>query len=267
MMQSLSRDYEEEAILFSKVWKIVRNTIFNNETNFSGNLNEYESRHNIPLTSNLISMILFGKEINSDTAETDQCKMLALLCRFNVKKKQNVQNNSRRKNLERQQPISIYLGLSIYKEIRDEKVIEKLYQLGLSISYDRVLQIWNCFGHNATKQAEIENLACPRKLRKGIYTIGAFENIDYNPSSTSAKRSFHGTGISIIQTPEFKDKGRDPILLLEIISTDKKIELTHKFTVAKAVSTNQKAIEVPLKSTQKTIFNISDELVKKKKNG
>ena len=71
MMQSLSRNYEEEAILFSKLAKIVRNEIFNNETNFTRNLNEYESRHNIPLMSNLISIILYGKEINSDIKETN----------------------------------------------------------------------------------------------------------------------------------------------------------------------------------------------------
>ena len=71
MMQSLSRDYEEEAILFSKLAKIVWNEIFNNETNFTRNLNEYESRHNIPLMSNLISIILYGKEINSDIKETN----------------------------------------------------------------------------------------------------------------------------------------------------------------------------------------------------
>ena len=71
MMQSLSRDYEEEAILFSKLAKIVWNEIFNNETNFIRNLNEYESRHNIPLMSNLISIILYGKEINSDIKETN----------------------------------------------------------------------------------------------------------------------------------------------------------------------------------------------------
>ena len=70
-MQSLSRDYEEEAILFSKLAKIARNEIFNNETNFTRNLNEYESRHNIPLMSNLISITLYGKEINSDIKETN----------------------------------------------------------------------------------------------------------------------------------------------------------------------------------------------------
>ena len=60
---------------FSKVAKIVRNKIFNNE---------YESGHNIPLTGSLMSMILYGKEINSDIAETNVCKALSQLTKEKV---------------------------------------------------------------------------------------------------------------------------------------------------------------------------------------
>lgn len=62
MMQSLSRDYEEEPILFSEAAKMLQNEVFNNETNFSGNLNECDSRHNLPLASNLMSMVLYVKK-------------------------------------------------------------------------------------------------------------------------------------------------------------------------------------------------------------
>lgn len=62
MMQSLSRDYEEEPILFSEAAKMLQNEVFNNETNFFGNLDEYDSRHNLPLASNLMSMVLYVKK-------------------------------------------------------------------------------------------------------------------------------------------------------------------------------------------------------------
>ena len=70
---------------------------------------------------------------------------------FKAKKKRNVQNNNQRKNLAREPSIPIYLGLSIHIETRDKKLIEQLYQLGLTLSFDRVLQIENCFRHNVTK--------------------------------------------------------------------------------------------------------------------
>ncbi|KAL5475256.1 hypothetical protein EMCRGX_G027332 [Ephydatia muelleri] len=41
------------------------------------------------------------------------------------------------------------------------------------------------------KHFEDEGLVCPPILRKGIFTVGAMDNIDHNPSSTSAQGSFH----------------------------------------------------------------------------
>ena len=46
-----------------------------------------------------------------------------------------------------------------------------------------------------------EGLVCPPVLKKGLFTTAAVDNIDHNPSSTTAKTSFHGTGISIFQHP------------------------------------------------------------------
>ena len=35
------------------------------------------------------------------------------------------------------------------------------------------------------------------------------DNIDHNPSDTTAKDPFHGTGISLVQHPTFADEGVD----------------------------------------------------------
>lgn len=40
---------------------------------------------------------------------------------------------------------------------------------------------------------------CPPNLCLGLFTTAAVDNIDHNPSSTTAKDSFHGTGISLFQ--------------------------------------------------------------------
>lgn len=39
------------------------------------------------------------------------------------------------------------------------------------------------------------------KSTKRLFTTGAYDNIDHNPSATTAKGSFHGTGISLFQHP------------------------------------------------------------------
>ena len=46
-----------------------------------------------------------------------------------------------RHRLERETPLAIYVGLKLHAETRKRELVEKLFQLGVSILYDRVLQI------------------------------------------------------------------------------------------------------------------------------
>ena len=54
-----------------------------------------------------------------------------------------------------------------------------------------------------------DGVVCPSKLRDGIFTIAAVDNIDHNPSSTSRHDSFHGTAISLVQHPTTEKPGTD----------------------------------------------------------
>ena len=47
---------------------------------------------------------------------------------------------------------------------------------------------------------ELDGVVCPPKMRSGLFTVAAVDNLDYNPSATTAKDSFHGTGISLIHS-------------------------------------------------------------------
>ena len=46
-------------------------------------------------------------------------------------------------------------------------------------------------------------------MRHNLFTTAAVDNIDHNPSSTTAKDSFHGTGISLFQHPTKDNDGTD----------------------------------------------------------
>ncbi len=54
---------------------------------------------------------------------------------------------------------------------------------------------------NICQQYSADGVVCPLKLNSGLFTTAAVDNIDYNPTSATAKESFHGTGISLIQHP------------------------------------------------------------------
>ena len=98
---------------------------------------------------------------------------------------------------ERETPVPIYLGLKVHSLSRKKSLIEKLHELGLSISYARVLQISSDLANSTCKQYEDEGVVCPPKLKKNVFTTAAADNIDHNPSSNTAVGSFHGTAVSL----------------------------------------------------------------------
>ena len=86
-------------------------------------------------------------------------------------------------------------------------LVDKLFSLGLSISYDRVLHLSAQMGNSVCQLYHIEQVVCPPTLRSNVFTTAAVDNIDHNPSATTAKNSFHGTGISLLQHPTCADEG------------------------------------------------------------
>lgn len=78
-----------------------------------------------------------------------------------------------------------------------QELVDRLSHLGLSISYDRILRISAQLGSSVCELFHKEQVVCPPKLRGNVFTTAAVDNIDHNPSSTTAKESFHGTGISL----------------------------------------------------------------------
>ena len=76
-----------------------------------------------------------------------------------------------------------------------------LIDLGLYISYDRVMEISTTIGNHVCNYYQQKEVVCPPNLREGLFTTAAIDNIDHNPSSTTATDALHGTGISLFQHP------------------------------------------------------------------
>ena len=73
--------------------------------------------------------------------------------------------------------------------------MDNLHRFGLSVSYSRVRKLEDSLANAVCYRYRQEDLLCPASLRKGMFTIGVFDNIGYNLSSSIAAGSFHGTGI------------------------------------------------------------------------
>ena len=85
--------------------------------------------------------------------------------------------------------------------------MHKLFNLGLSISYDRVLRLSAEMGNRVCQRFHMEQVVCPPMLKGSVFTTAAVDNLDHNPSATTANDSFHGTGISLLQHPISADEG------------------------------------------------------------
>ena len=55
--------------------------------------------------------------------------------------------------------------------------------LGISITYDRILQLEENRALSMCRQYQLNNVVCPSHLQKGHF-IGGIDNVDHNPSST-----------------------------------------------------------------------------------
>ena len=93
----------------------------------------------------------------------------------------------------------------LHTKTRKRELLDALFNLGLCISYDRVLKISTELGNNICYYYQQKKVVCPPRLKGGIFTTAAVDNIDHNPCSTSSHDSFHGTGISLFQHPTEKN--------------------------------------------------------------
>ena len=107
---------------------------------------------------------------------------------------------------KREPPIAIYLGNFIQIETRKSGVVDKLCKLGLSISSDRVDFISKSLGNRAIEQFEQNDVVYPINMQPNRFTIGAVDNIDIDPSSTTAMSAFHGTAASLHQKVIFEEE-------------------------------------------------------------
>ena len=119
----------------------------------------------------------------------------------------------------------------------------------MSISYDRVLRLSTDVGNTVCKMYELENAVCPPTMHGNLFTTAAiFKNFDHNPSSTTAKHSFHVTSISLLQHKMSRDDGvvRNSISI-EGLSTSKSVyNSPHYYTDVPPVSIGVKGPPVPV---------------------
>ena len=251
MKQASTCNYEKDASALAKAAETVRQDIIKqNGFRFNASF-PLECQEESVLTSlkMLVAMLLNGTDIRKqDPCESQAWLTIAQLILFNCKRKpkSNVSSDKSRHSQQSEPPLPLYLGMKVHTQTRSKSLITVMNELGLSVSYFCILQLENQLASAVCKRAQEDGLVCPTHLRHGLFTVGALDNLDYNPSSTSAEGSFHGTGISLFQSPTKANLGdiRAPITL-STTEADTHLLLHDSFTTLPAVALKESIVKVP----------------------
>ena len=109
----------------------------------------------------------------------------------------------------RETPLMLYTSLKTYSVNRSRTFIYHLFNLGIGISYDRVLSITKNIYESLRESFLTYNCFFPNVLKKGILTVLIKDNIDVNATSSFIQQHYHGTSMSIAQFVTEEEKGID----------------------------------------------------------
>jgi len=74
-------------------------------------------------------------------------------------------------------PLPLYVGLAVHAATRKKRLVNKLFDLGICVSYDRVLSLLNDLASGVCDRFKVENVVCPPHLQSNVFTVGAVDNI------------------------------------------------------------------------------------------
>ena len=152
-----------------------------------------------------------------------------------------------RHELDRETPLPLYLGLKVHAVTRNKTLVNILNNLGLCVSYDRVLQIQSNISNRICKRYEEEKVVCPPNLRRDLFTIAAVNNIDHNPTSATAKDFFHGTTVSL--------SCNDKTFYADLVAIIK-----HSMDVVKAAVDYLNSEQVPVLAADHPLFALAKQI-------
>ena len=142
---------------------------------------------------------------DGDVNVEGKCSQAALtvagLVTFNIRKLRKTTGRSithRRHKKERETSVSIYIGLKIYSTVRSRTLIQYLLELGICISYDRILSITKFVYESLRSNFARHGIFLPTNLRKGCFVVQVKDNINKNATANLVQSHYHGTSISLL---------------------------------------------------------------------
>ncbi|GFS19004.1 hypothetical protein ElyMa_001536000 [Elysia marginata] len=242
-----NRNCSKDAQILRQAANIVRKDLLDHQGfKFAGTFSKQSQEKSVPMSAeSLVTMILNGPNIKHQSkCDTQTCLTACQIMLHNTKKEPTSHVTATKHSLEREPPLPIYIGLKVHTACRSRKLIEQLYKIGVCVSYDRVLQLGEWMAASACERFEEDGVVAPVCLRKGLFIVAAIDNLNHNPTATTATSSFHGTGISLFQMPT-KDNIGIELPPLKVPSSGQRNTLPKNYTEVPAVALQTNTVSVP----------------------
>ena len=203
-----SRSEVNDVMSLCRLGRKIKAELADRKQTFNGHFEENCQEQSVSPTFLSLMYMLTGFESTDDveSSKLSPALVLAQLLPFNSAKNRK-STGAFRNNADHETPVAIYIAFLIHSKTRSEDLVNRLHSLGLCISYDRLSTLSTYLGNSVTDQFDKDGLVCPSSLRCNLFTTQAVDNIDHNPSSRTAKDSWHGTTISTSQHLKDKDDG------------------------------------------------------------
>ena len=254
LYQGYQMDQDEFAVVMQKISAKIREEMFALETSFIGSL-EQKTEGSSKTLASLLTMIVNGSNIVDQSAVDELSQPVASVAQiitYNTIKcrRRTSAITHQYHSQDREPPLPLYLGLKLYSATRQRKLIDACFAIGISCSYDRVMNIVSHLGDRICRYYEEKRVVCPPQLKRGIFVSAAIDNVDHNTSSSSSNSgSFHGTSISIFQNiykETVEDNNEDMPLQTDFRKTNKKIrDLPLYYTKIVHQETRTSSLQLP----------------------
>ncbi|KAF5283005.1 hypothetical protein FQA39_LY04876 [Lamprigera yunnana] len=108
-----------------------------------------------------------------------------------------------RKN--REAPFPLYLGLKLHSNDRKKENIQTLHALGISVSYDRIMEVKKQFTQAVCKRWQQDGVIVPTNIKRKVFMTTLVDDID-----ESSRYKLHGTAMSLTSHSAYDNIGKDP---------------------------------------------------------
>ncbi|VDI22412.1 Hypothetical predicted protein [Mytilus galloprovincialis] len=135
LRRACEEDFDSNYMQIYKAVKIVRSDMMATSSEFNGTFAADCQEKSVPRSLlTLVNMLLYGPDITTDSFSQETLSIAQMLI-FNSHKR--IQKSNRHAK-SRETPSQMYLGIVIHCQTRKRGLIDKMYKLGLSVSYDRI---------------------------------------------------------------------------------------------------------------------------------